>query len=172
MSYKELQIESVIDDEVINEETMNFIYQMTELKKKKKIINTPINDVFKNFDMRNIIFGFKRQILEDFESIKQKVIDTRKNLKWTTMNDLKIGERYYDYTQDKNVNVYQVFKKTEKSVMSYLVESVEIPVPQFGLFYNNKYYKYTDKLSTKKQTKRKTTYVQTYKNKDMEIWAD
>ena len=38
MSYKELQIESVIDDEneVINEETMNFIYQMTELKKKKK----------------------------------------------------------------------------------------------------------------------------------------
>jgi|TARA_R110000823_G_scaffold168129_2_gene300402 hypothetical protein len=173
MSYKELQIESVIDDEneVINEETMNFIYQMTELKKKKKIINTPINDIFKDKNMRDIIFGFQKQILQDFKLIKTKVKDTVHNRVYKYMGDLKIGERYYDFERDKGECVFEVIKITAKSVLSLQVKSVIIQGLDRGLD-KRTYYKYTDELCTKKQMKRKTTLIDYFKNQDMEIWTE
>lgn len=170
----------IIDDEneVINEETMNYIYQMTELKKKPVIINTPINDIFKDKNMRDIIFGYKRESMindeKDFESIIQKGKDTRNNLRTEYIGKLKIGDRYEDSFRE----VYQIVKITAKSVIALPVETIEIDVSHFrqlnNIILDNKWYpssytKYTDKLGTKKHTKRKTSMVGFFRNPDMEI---
>jgi hypothetical protein len=192
MSYNQLETESIIDNffrpterklekiindenEVINEETMNYIYQMTELKKSKKkpvIINTPINDIFKDKNMRDIIFEYKRESMindeKDFESLIQKGKDTNHTEDYKYIGDLKIGDRY----GDRYDGVYQIVKITAKSAIALPVEyikiDVEIPDKYNKFGYDRSYKKYTDKLGTKKQTKRKTTVV-TFLNQDYEI---
>jgi hypothetical protein len=192
MSYKELQIETeciidnffrptelklekIINDEneIINEETMNYIYQISELKKKPVIINTPINDIFKDKNMRDIIFGYKRESMindeKDFESLIQKGKDTKNNSYLRRIGNLKIGDRYEDSYEE----VYQIVKITAKSVIALPVEYIEInvriPDTYDSIYFSHSYKKYTDKLGTKKHTKRKTSMVKSFLFNDIEI---
>lgn len=147
MCYTELNLESIIDD----------FFQPTfeKLNKIEKPKPTPILDVFKCIDLREIIFGFQKTILQD--NLKQ----IKKNLYFNTitkpLGELKIGERYYDFKSENKIGkkLYEVIKMTPKSVVSCEVISINVPTLDYG-----QYYKYTNDLNiTKTQTKRKTTKV-------------
>jgi|TARA_B110000261_G_C12922722_1_gene293092 hypothetical protein len=122
MSYKELQLESIIDD--FFQPTFNKI-------KKTVIINTPINDVFKNIGMRNIIFGFKKQIVNDVfwaDYDKNVVIDAEKGYYYgkklmkfqSKMTKIEINEKKKNvlkigdiFENDDNKKLYIVTRLTK-----------------------------------------------------------
>ena len=162
MCYTELNLESIIDD----------FFQPTfaKLNKIEKQKPTPINDVFKCIDLREIIFGFQNQILQD--NLKEMKTNLYFKSILKPIGELQIGERYYNFKYEfKNgKKLYEVIKMTPKSVVSCEVVSINVPVLNDNSLLTSQYYKYTNDLNiTKTQTKRKTTKVEYLLDQDKVI---
>ena len=157
MCYTELNLESIIDD--FFQPTFEKLNKIEKPKPKP----TPINDVFSCIDLRELIFGFQKEILQD------NLKEMKNNLYFKTISkplgELQIGERYYDFKSENKIGkkLYEVIKMTPKSVVSCEVISINVPTLDDGRgngLVKTEYYKYTNDLNiTKTQTKRKTTKV-------------
>tara|TARA_B100000497_G_scaffold43026_1_gene50134 strand:- start:2134 stop:2751 length:618 start_codon:yes stop_codon:yes gene_type:complete len=162
MWYNELELESIIDD----------FFQPT-FDKIEKPKPTPINDVFSCIDLRELIFGFQKEILQDdLKSIEKKTRECEHNMIDKPAREFKIGDKYYDYSCEKRKKLYQVTKITDKSIISYPLLSIVVPTLDDGLgrSHTTEYYKYTNELGTEKKIKRKSSLLDYLKQQDMEMY--
>ena len=172
--------EDEIIDEIINEDTMNYIYEITKKNKENKENKENINDVFKNEDLMKMIFRFQKKIVYNFDNIyNRKVVDSNLNRTKVKIGGLNIGDRFYEYNGRWSSNVYEIVKFTEKSVISSRVKLVIMHTEQNckrlrRCSHKSLYYKYNDELcnNTKNKVKRKNSKVDFYKDKNIEIYEE
>lgn len=169
--YNELELESIIDE--------FFQPKIDKIEKIQKVqpIQTPLNQVFKQPDMRDIIFGFQKTMLKDnLKSIKKKCTKSNNNTKFVDIGDLKIGDRYFNCEINHPQKIYEVIRITAKSVQGCEMIPTKIPIkddPPKNNVYRTGYYKYTNELDiTKKDMRRKTTGVMRYIDNNIEIYND
>jgi|TARA_B110000858_G_scaffold128528_1_gene146149 hypothetical protein len=158
------------EDEVINEETMNYIYKIKKMTVKPVIINTPINDVFKNIDMRTLIFGFQKHLLsQDKEKYNTKVNDSDNNEETTTFGNLNIGDKVYH-----NYKIYEIVEKEDKKIKVILSDKEIIVLPHLR-FEKNIYEKYVKNKNNESDVKiclycTSNSICRSFKNQNLEIW--
>ena len=137
--------------------------------------NYIINSVFKDQNIREIIFLYQKRYLEDDKiQYNERVNETENNKITKKIGELNIGERFsivnYRFTDS---NIYEVVKLTSRSVFYCKVDMViqeTIKGNIQGMSHKKVYYKCVDGLDTKKKIKRRNTDVYYFKNQDMEIW--
>ena len=128
---------------------------------------TPINDVFSCIDLRELIFGFKKTMLEnDRKSYEEKEKNTNKNSITTRYGLLNIGEKFYEKQE-----IYQVVKSYDMYIEARKVLPLEINLPCISRYQKNKYYYYDKKLDTGLSKNYSKQHIcRAFKNQNIEIW--
>ena len=153
---KKQVIELDDENEVINEDTMNYIYEMTELKKKKvkseankyKNYENIIYSVLKNIELRKIIFDFQHKIFQDVMEKSNEY--TRFNGSKIETQKLQIGDKIRYCYSNLYITVMQVYKITNCYVFckDVTVHTIIIPYkitkhedsPYYPLLFPKLYY--------------------------------
>ena len=174
------------EDEMINEETMKYIYQMTELKKKQVIEVVKIEKRVENFytvfrdpDMYEIIFNYqKKHFINLQKELKKKKLETYVNLTYNAnIKDLKVGDIVTKtYPSMGGRTFFKIIRFTKCYMFIRKVNQTLIELPM-SLFYNYGdyipiYYKINDTLdeNNPKEIKMKiTSSITSYIDKTKDI---
>ena len=150
--------------EDLEEYSNNTMISHQELQKE-----SPINEVFRDPDLRNIIFNYQKQIVPLKDVYDNLVEKTKINTIYKSIEDLKVGDRFFEdetlFEVVRQTKCYNTVKQVKVNSHKKINES----------YYNYYYYRYDEnselwkgKLGTRVK---KTRFFDCIIDKKKPVWS-